>query len=313
MTRRRLPRQAAFNLTLLVGCVFWLLPLFISLTTALQPEFDVLAGLSVIPHHITFSNFSTAWEQGDLAQYYKNSLLIVATKVPLGVVLASLAAFPLARYRFRGRKAVLMLFLLGLGITPLVVLYPLTILLKDVGIGGSLWSLLFPYLAFGLPFEILVMRGAFLGYPVRTDRSRPRRRRRGAVDMGQSHNAARSSGGRFARATRRGGHLERVRYRAHPDKPAVSPDTSAWPFELRGHFLFQRVRTFCWDVHRTDPYDLGLRYTASPSGPGYSRGSAQVLNGSWALDGTDGRGILHATEWLAQLTRRSIGGSRVGD
>jgi raffinose/stachyose/melibiose transport system permease protein len=143
----------------------WLLPLFISLTTALQPEFDVLAGLSVLPHHITFSNFSTAWDEGDLAQYYKNSILIVVVKVPLGVALASLAAFPLARYRFRGRKAVLMLFLLGLGITPLVVLYPLTILLKHVGIGGTLWSLLFPYLAFGLPFEILVMRGAFLGIP----------------------------------------------------------------------------------------------------------------------------------------------------
>ncbi len=148
-----MPREAAFKLTLLVGCLIWLLPLLISLTTALQPEFDVLAGLSVIPHHLTFSNFSDAWTQGELAQYYKNSLIIVAVKVPLGVALASLAAFPLARYRFRGRRAILTLFLVGLGITPLVALYPLTILLKHIGIGGSLWSLLFPYIAFGLPFE----------------------------------------------------------------------------------------------------------------------------------------------------------------
>lgn len=163
--RRRLPKQAAFNLTLILGCVIWLLPLFITLSTALQPELDVLQGLSVVPKHLTTSNFTTAWTQGGLLTYYKNSLIIVAVKVPLGVALASLAAFPLARYRFRGRRAVLVLFLLGLGVTPLVVLFPLTVLLKQVGIGGTLWSLLFPYVAFGLPFEILVMRGAFLGVP----------------------------------------------------------------------------------------------------------------------------------------------------
>jgi raffinose/stachyose/melibiose transport system permease protein len=162
---RRLPKEAAFNVTLLLGCLVWLLPLLICLVTALQPQFDVLAGLSVIPHHVTLSNFTQAWQEGGLGTYYKNSLIMVAVKVPLGVLLAALAAFPLARYRFRGRKPVLVLFLLGLGVTPLVVLFPLTILSKDIGTGGSLWSVLFPYLAFGLPFEILVLRGGFLGVP----------------------------------------------------------------------------------------------------------------------------------------------------
>jgi raffinose/stachyose/melibiose transport system permease protein len=162
----RVPKDAAFNLILVLGCVVWLIPLLIVLTTALQPGYDVLAGLSVIPRHITFSNFVQAWQQGGLATYFKNSALIVAVKVPLGVLVAALAAFPLARYRFRGRKPVLVLFLLGLGVTPLVVLFPLTVLSRNVGLGGSLWSLLFPYLAFGLPFEILVLRGGFLSVPV---------------------------------------------------------------------------------------------------------------------------------------------------
>ena len=163
--RRRVPKEAAFNLILVLGCVIWLVPLLICLSTAVQPGYDVLAGLSVIPRHITFSNFTQAWQQGDLASYFRNSALIVAVKVPLGVFVAALAAFPLARYRFRGRKAVLILFLLGLGVTPLVALFPLTVLSKNVGLGGSLWSLLLPYLAFGLPFEILVLRGGFLGVP----------------------------------------------------------------------------------------------------------------------------------------------------
>ena len=150
----------------MVGCVVWLVPLLICVTTALQPGYDVLAGLSVIPHHLTLANFTQAWQQGGLATYFKNSALIVAVKVPLGVLVAALAAFPLARYRFRGRKGVLLLFLLGLGVTPLVVLFPLTVVSRNVGLGGSLWSLLFPYLAFGLPFEILVLRGGFLGVPI---------------------------------------------------------------------------------------------------------------------------------------------------
>jgi hypothetical protein len=75
------------------------------------------------------------------------------------------AAYPLAKGRFRGRKVTLIIFLVGLGIPQVITLYPLLELTHDMGLSGSVWVLLLPYIGFGLPFEILVMRGAFRQVP----------------------------------------------------------------------------------------------------------------------------------------------------
>jgi raffinose/stachyose/melibiose transport system permease protein len=155
-----------FGVIVLAGCFLWLLPVIVAIMTALEPDLDVVSnGMTLVPAHITWSNFSSAWELGDLGSYMKNSLIITAVSVPLGIIIAALLAFPLATRQFFGRRAIMVLLLLGIGISPLVALYPLSALMRGIGIAGSLWALLPPYVAFGLPFQSLVLRGAFLGVP----------------------------------------------------------------------------------------------------------------------------------------------------
>jgi raffinose/stachyose/melibiose transport system permease protein len=84
-------------------------------------------------------------------------------KVPLGVLLAALAAYPIAHMRFPFRKTIFVLLLVGLGVPQVITLFPLIKLTHEFGFGNTIWILLLPYLAFGFPFEILVMRGAFAG------------------------------------------------------------------------------------------------------------------------------------------------------
>jgi raffinose/stachyose/melibiose transport system permease protein len=170
--RRRQPGRPAVSqrlvvgLIVLAGCIVFATPLLLVLFTSIQPETQVITnGPASLPHHFTMGNFSAAWTGGALGRYYRNSLLILVVKVPVGIVLSSLAAYPLSKMRFRGRKTILVCLLVGLGVPQVVTLYPLLELSKDVGLSGSVWILLLPYLAFGMPFEIFVMRGAFASVP----------------------------------------------------------------------------------------------------------------------------------------------------
>jgi raffinose/stachyose/melibiose transport system permease protein len=118
-------------------------------------------GVFSVPAGIAWQNFSAAWDAGNFSTYFQNSLFLILVKVPLGLLIASMAAYPLAKMRFRGSEAVFIFFLVGLAVPVQVTLQPLLIMMKSLGIGNTLWALIPPYLAFGLPFQIFVMRGFF--------------------------------------------------------------------------------------------------------------------------------------------------------
>jgi raffinose/stachyose/melibiose transport system permease protein len=160
--RQRL-RAVIAAVVVVLGVIVFAAPLIIVVVSALQPEFSLIQrGPAALPEHLDLGNFAAAWTSGDLATYYRNSLLILVVKVPIGIVVASLAAYPLAKVRFRLRRPVLVVVL---GVPQVITLYPLLETMRHLGFGGSLWALLLPYLAFGMPFEVLIMRGAFAKVP----------------------------------------------------------------------------------------------------------------------------------------------------
>jgi len=151
-------------LTLLA--LLWTIPFIILVLTALRTQNDIVSrGVFAIPKQITFDAFITAWKQGKFNIYFKNSLMICFTKVPIGILIASLAAYPLSVYNFRLRDTIFLFFLSGIGISVSITLFPLTLLLKKMLLLNSLGALFFPYIAFGLPFQILVCRGFFHSIP----------------------------------------------------------------------------------------------------------------------------------------------------
>ena len=140
----------------------WLLPLAGVLLSAIRSQGDLIGhGVFSWPSHVVLSNFARAWETGHFALYFRNSLLLIAIKVPLGILFASLAAYAVTKLRFRGRDAVFTFILTGIAVPVQVTLQPLLVMMRHLGIGGSLLALLPPYLAFGMPFQVFVMRGFF--------------------------------------------------------------------------------------------------------------------------------------------------------
>jgi ABC-type sugar transport system, permease component len=164
---------AKINFAKIAGIIFlcllaviWLIPFLILIFTAVKSQSDLYArGVLAFPTGIEFKNFFDAWRMGKFSIFYRNSLIISFVKVPIGIFVASLAAFPLAKFDFKFKDSILFLFLLGLGIPIHITLLPVSIILNKMHILNTLVGLFFPYIAYGLPFQILVCRGFFRTIP----------------------------------------------------------------------------------------------------------------------------------------------------
>ena len=160
--RRNLRRDGgnlAFYLALTMGALVWIAPIALLLMTAMKSAAEFAHGDTfAFPETIEWANFARAWAAG-VRTYFLNSLLMTAVKVPVGVVIAAMAAFALTCMPMRGARPVFFLFLIGLVVPIQMALVPLTILLRNLGLLDSLVGLFWLYLGFGLPFGILVLRG----------------------------------------------------------------------------------------------------------------------------------------------------------
>lgn len=159
--KRRIKGVGLFLILFLMALVF-LIPFGIVAFTSVKSQGElIMGGVLALPKQFRWSNFVRAWEIGKFGIYFKNSGLLLLIKVPLGIFLAALAAYPLAKMKFRFNNAIFILFLLGLTIPVHVILIPMVIMVKNLGLTNTLWSLIFPYVAIGLPFQIFVMWGFF--------------------------------------------------------------------------------------------------------------------------------------------------------
>lgn len=122
--------------------------------------------------HLTFSNYSGIFG-GDihLWRYVANSLMVALGTGVLVTVVATLAGYGLARFRFRGSNLVFALILVTFMVPFQAVLTPLFIELGAFGLTDSRFGLILFYTTFNLPFGVFVMRNTFLAVPTQLEDS----------------------------------------------------------------------------------------------------------------------------------------------
>jgi raffinose/stachyose/melibiose transport system permease protein len=154
------------TLVLAVAAIFWISPLALLVITAVRPLADFVGnGPLSWPDQFTWSNFSDAWGIGNFATTYRNSALLALLKVPVGVLISAMLGFALAKLRMKFRRTVMFTVFLGLTIPIYIAIVPVFIMLRSAGATDSLFGLIGPYLAFGIPFEVLVLQSFFRQIP----------------------------------------------------------------------------------------------------------------------------------------------------
>ena len=116
------------------------------------------------PDSPTWSNYATAWDQG-VGTYFLNSLIITVVTVLLTIILSGLAAYGFARLRFKGRGLLYALMVAGYAVPVHTVLVPLYKMLDAAGMLDSYVGLVLPYVAFGIPFAVILLYAFLLEFP----------------------------------------------------------------------------------------------------------------------------------------------------
>jgi putative chitobiose transport system permease protein len=152
---------------LLLGAIAFLmlLPLLWLVSTAFKSANENIFQFppQFIPANPTFQNFITVWQTNPFGQYLFNSTLVSVLTVTFNLLFCSLAAYPLARLNFRGRKFIFALIVSTILIPFQIVMIPLYILAVQLGLRNSYLGLIFPAIASA--FGIFLLRQAFQSVP----------------------------------------------------------------------------------------------------------------------------------------------------
>lgn len=162
--RRLLTFAAYLMLLAAIGIVFF--PLLWMLSVSLRPNIEVMRmPPDWIPTVFTLEGYRKIFQNPRYVLVFFNTMFISLFVTFLSLALGAMAAYGLARFRFRGQRAVLM-FLITTQMFPLVLLsIPYFRIFISLGLYDTRTSLVVVYLTFTLPFCILMLRSYFLNIP----------------------------------------------------------------------------------------------------------------------------------------------------
>jgi glucose/mannose transport system permease protein len=159
--------------TLIVVSLYYILPLWVMVMTSLKGMPEVrLGNIFAPPMEITFQPWVKAWSQActglncdGLSRGFWNSVLITVPSVILSIAVASVNGYALVNWRFKGSDVFFTILIFGSFIPYQVMLYPIVILLREMGIYGTLWGLILVHTIFGMPILTLLFRNYFSTIP----------------------------------------------------------------------------------------------------------------------------------------------------
>ncbi len=142
-----------------------LLPPFLLVLTSIKTELDALSFPPKWIFQPTLQNYSEIFDTSPLAAYGVNSLIVASLNTAICLVIGSLAAYGLARFRFKGSEDLAFWFLSVRMMPPVAGIIPIYILMKNLRLLDTVWCLIIAYLTFNLPFVIWMLKGFFEEIP----------------------------------------------------------------------------------------------------------------------------------------------------
>jgi N-acetylglucosamine transport system permease protein len=164
----------AFWALIIIGPIIWVL------LSSFKSAEEIFSSPWILPAQLRWDNWTRAWQTAKIGQYMFNSIKVVAISTFATMLLGSMAAYVLARYRFPGNRLFYYLFVSGLAFPIFLALVPLFFVLRDFplfqlwgtlinnedqGLLGTHTGLILTYTAWSLPFTIFFLAAFFKTLP----------------------------------------------------------------------------------------------------------------------------------------------------
>ncbi|MVA70281.1 ABC transporter permease subunit [Agrobacterium vitis] len=158
---------------LFVAAAYYLLPLYVMVVTSLKGMPEIRMGnIFSPPMEITFEPWVKAWSQActglncdGLSRGFWNSVRIMVPSTVVSIAIASVSGYALANWRFKGAELFFSILVIGAFIPYQVMIYPIVIVLREIGLYGSLTGLIIVHTIFGMPILTLLFRNYFASLP----------------------------------------------------------------------------------------------------------------------------------------------------
>ena len=168
------PSRIVVYSILFVAAVYYLLPLYVMVITSLKDLDDVRQGnIFALPVRLTVDAWFKAWDAACTGLYceglkvgFWNSVQITVPSVIVSIVVASVNGYALSYWRFKGSEVFFTILIIGSFIPYQVMLYPLVVITRELGIFGTLWGVILIHTIFGMPILTLLFRNYFAALPV---------------------------------------------------------------------------------------------------------------------------------------------------
>lgn len=173
MVKKLTPGRLIVYLALILMAVYYLLPLYVMLSTSLKTLDDIRGGnLIALPHAITLDAWSKAWssactgiECGGMKGFFWNSVKMVVPAVLICTMIGAINGYVVSMWRFKGSDVLFTLLLVGCFIPFQTILLPMAQLLGKWGLANTTTGLVFVHVVYGLAFTTLFFRNFFITIP----------------------------------------------------------------------------------------------------------------------------------------------------
>ena len=154
------------NLSLFLWAIAIIFPLVFTFLAAFKSNTEIFLGNPFgLPSHWDFGSFGRAWTRAHVGTYFLNSIKVVSISTFFTMLLGSMAAYVLARYKFVGNRVIYYLFVAGLAFPVYVTLTPLYLIVQNMGLLGTHTGLVLVYVAYSLPFTVFFLTAFFKTLP----------------------------------------------------------------------------------------------------------------------------------------------------
>jgi N-acetylglucosamine transport system permease protein len=150
---------------LVLWAVMVVMPLLWAVMTSFKDDKSIFTSPWSPPTSLNFDNWSRAWSQAHMSEYFFNTLLVVGGSLVGTMLLGSMVAYVLARFDFPGNRFFYFLFIGGMSFPIILALVPLFYVMSNTGLLNTRHGLILAYIAYSLPFTTFFLTSFFRSLP----------------------------------------------------------------------------------------------------------------------------------------------------
>ncbi|MFF2331464.1 MULTISPECIES: carbohydrate ABC transporter permease [unclassified Streptomyces] len=150
---------------LIIWAILVVLPLLWAVMSSFKTDDSILSTPWALPDQLHLDNWSRAWSQAHMSDYFFNTVVVVGCSLVGTLLLGSMAAYVLARFDFPGNRFIYYLFIGGMSFPIILALVPLFFVMNNVGLLNTRHGLILVYIAYSLPFTVFFLTSFFRTLP----------------------------------------------------------------------------------------------------------------------------------------------------